>query len=118
MQVTKFVQDGAIYSRTEYENGAIVVEKRDPRIGHDAPAEVMSGAAVIVTFRILDFDEEVRSDSGGMLRLDIEGTDINVPIVNGIGVLSLELHDSATIRHRPPYFCDATFTEFTIEVTL
>lgn len=113
---TKIIEEGRVYARVDYGNGTIVVETADPHIAHSAPQSVAAGAVVNVTFRLVDFDGENRTESGGTLLLDLDGTEFSLPITNGTAVLQLELHTSIAVRQQPPYFADARLGAFTIEV--
>jgi hypothetical protein len=115
--VTKIVEDGRVYAQRSFEGGNVVLEKVDPRITHDAPVSVASGSSVTITFSIVDFDGAQRADSGGILSLEVEGTDVPLTITNGKATLEIELFASATVKQQPPYFCDARLDAFTIEVT-
>lgn len=114
---TKVISDGYVYARSLSANGNEVIEKADPRLEHDAPVSVVIGSVITVTFIMRDFDGALRSDSDGTLLLDIGGTECPLPITEGRSELEFELHDSVTIEQRPPYFQDARFSRFTIEVT-
>lgn len=52
-----------------------------------------------------------------MLLLDVDGTEVPLPIIDGTATLVIELFASASIRQQPPYFCDAPLEPFHIEVT-
>ena len=116
--VTKVVEEGCVYARRTFENGQIVVEKVDPRITHNAPTSVAFGSEVAINFSMRDFDGEARTDSGGLLLLDVEGTGVSLPITGGTATLVLELQASARVKQQPPYFADARMEPFEIEVTL
>jgi hypothetical protein len=116
MQTTKVIEDGRVYARTDYGNGTIVIEKADPQIVHDAPSSVAAGTLLNVTFQLVDFDGEARTDSGGTLLLDLGGTEVSLPIANGEAVLPIELHAPIDIRQQPPYFTDARLAPFVIQV--
>lgn len=116
MVTTKVVEDGRVYAQHELGDGRVVVEKIDPHLMHDAPPLVEAGASITVTFSIVDFDGAVRTDSGGTLLLDIDGTDVALTFNGGLTTLPIELFASATIKQQPPYFCDARMESFTIEV--
>jgi hypothetical protein len=116
MQTTKLVRDGYIYAQTVYGDGTVVVEKSDPRIVHNAPASVVSGSQPTVTFSVVDFDGEPRTDVNGSLLLDLDGTPLTLPIVQGAATLPLQLFASLTIKQQPPYTSDARLQPFVIEV--
>ena len=80
MSLTKIVSDGYIYARTLNATGAVIVEKVDPELTHDAPASVATGTTFVVNFAIRDFDGEQRTDSGGALLLNIDGGVVALPI--------------------------------------
>lgn len=115
--VTKVIEDGGVYARQSFGDGRIVVEKADPRVTHDAPASVTEGTEVTVTFAVVDFDGAHRTDTGGVLLLEIENTAVPLPIIDGTATLVVELFASATVTQKPPYFCDARMDAFRIEVT-
>lgn len=92
------------------------MEKADPHIAHDAPASVAEGTSLTVTFSMRDFDREHRSESGGVLLLEIDDAEVPLPITDGVAALGIELFASATIRQRPPYFCNARMEPLSIEV--
>lgn len=114
--VTKTVEDGVVYACRTTNDGRTVLEKADPHIAHDAPASVAEGTSLTVSFSMLDFDGTPRSESGGVLLLEIDGTDVPLPIVGGSATLVIELFASASIRQQPPYFCDARLEPVHIEV--
>lgn len=118
MVTTKITEDGRVYARHELGDGRVVVEKIDPRIVHDAPPTVASGTTIAVTFTMVDFDGEARSDSGGELLLDIDGTEVPLQFATGVATVSIELFASATITQQPPYFRDARMEPLTIEVVV
>jgi hypothetical protein len=115
--VTKVVEEGRVYAQRLFEDGHVVVEKMDPRITHDAPASVAVGSELTINFAMADFDDEARSDSGGVLLLEVDGTQVPLPITNGIASLVIELFASAKVKQQPPYFGDARMKPFEIEVT-
>jgi hypothetical protein len=115
--VTKVVEDGRVYAQRSFEDGHVVLEKIDPRVTHDAPAGVAIGSEVTINFAILDFDDAERTESGGELFLEIAGTEVPLAITNGTATLTIELFASASVKQRPPYFCDARMEPFEIEVT-
>jgi hypothetical protein len=117
MAITKVTQNGAVYARQNFGDGRVVVEKVDPRVVHDAPGSVAAGTSLDVTFTMIDFDGELRSDSEGLLLLEVAGTAVSLPMVNGTTTLQLDLFASALITQQPPYFCDARMQPFEIEVT-
>ncbi len=117
MQVTKIVENGRVYASVDYGGGVVVVEKIDPTVVHDAPLSVSAGSEVTIVFAMRDFDGVQRTDSGGVLHLDISGTAVSFPIENGQALVVLELHATVTIEQRAPYFCDARMAPFTVEVT-
>ncbi len=117
MQISKLVEDGRVYARRDYEDGTVVIEKADPHIITNAPVTVAAGAATDVTFQLVDFDGEPRTDSGGTLLLDLDATIVPLPITSGAAVLSIELYASILIRQQPPYFADARMEPLAIEVT-
>lgn len=117
MTLTKVVRDNLVYARQEFGDERVVLEKMDPRILHDAPATVAPGAALDVTFTIVDFDGEARTDSEGVLLLDVAGTPLSLPFENGTATLQIDLFASGTVTQMPPYFCDARMDPFEIEVT-
>lgn len=108
---------GNVFARTEHDDGSVVLQKRDPAITHDAPTTVGEGDVLTVTFTIYDFDGERRHDTGGDLLLDIGGTDVTLPIIDGTAVLVLQLYVSIVIQQRAPYFCDARMAPLHLEVT-
>lgn len=115
--VTKIVEDGRVYAQRSFEGGHVVLEKADPRVTHDAPASVTAGSEMTVYFTMLDFDDAERTDSGGILLLEVDGTEVALPITDGRASLVMELFASAKFKQQPPYFCDARMEPFEIEVT-
>ena len=116
-EISKVVEDGRVYARIATSSGAVVLEKADPRFEHDAPPSVDDGTSLVVSFVMRDFDGEARTDSNGTLVLDVDGTEVVLPVANGRTELHLELHASITIEQRPPYLCDARMSPFTLEIT-
>lgn len=114
---TKVILDGCVYARTVNSNGTEVVEKADPRFEHDAPSGVESGTSIVVTFVMRDFDGAERTDSEGTLLLDVGGEAVPLTVTDGRAEVEFELYESVTIEQRPPYFCDARMSPFTVEVT-
>jgi hypothetical protein len=115
--VAKVVEEGRVYARRSFEDGHVVIEKIDPRITHDAPASVVAGSELTITFAMVDFDDSARTDSGGVLLLEVDETEVPLAITNGSASFVIELFASAKVRQQPPYFCDARMEPFEIEVT-
>ncbi|HEV7767084.1 MAG TPA: hypothetical protein VGQ76_18935 [Thermoanaerobaculia bacterium] len=117
VEVTKTIEGGRVYVRQEYTGGHVVIEKADPRIIQDAPASVMEGAELAITFSLVDFDGTGRVDSGGALVLEIDNTPIELPITNGCATLEVQLFASARVTQEPPHFCDVRREPFEVTVT-
>ncbi|HEV7768058.1 MAG TPA: hypothetical protein VGQ76_23850 [Thermoanaerobaculia bacterium] len=117
VELTKTFEGSCVYMRQEYMGGHIVIEKADPRIIHDAPASVMEGTELTITFNLTDFDGTARIDSGGLLLLEIDETPLELPITNGVATLDIQLFASARVKQQPPYSCDARLEPFEIGVT-
>jgi hypothetical protein len=115
--VTKTVEEGVVYARHTFEDGRTIVENTDPHITHNAPSIAAEGASLTISFSMLDFDGAPRYESGGVLLLDVDGTEVPLLIVDGTATLVIELFASARIRQQPPYFYDARLEPFHIEVT-
>jgi len=115
--VTKVVEDGRVYARRSLEDGHIVLEKLDPHVTHDAPASVAAGSELTINFAMDDFDGAERTDSGGVLLLEVDGAEVPLSITNATASLVIELFASAKVKQQPPYFCDARMEPFEIEVT-
>jgi len=114
---TKVLEDGRVYAQRSFDGGHIVVEKADPRVTHDAPASVAVGSELTINFALVDFDDAERTDSGGILLLQVDGAEVPLTITNGSASLVIELFASAKVKQQPPYFCDARMEPFEIEVT-
>lgn len=116
MEITKLYQEGGVYVRYDFDDGRMIVEKSDPRVVHDALANVAAGTSVTINFQIVDFDGALRTDSSGTLLLDIEGVEVPVIVTTGSAQLPIELFASATVSLLPPFILDARMEPFRIEV--
>jgi hypothetical protein len=116
MTITKIIENGLVYARRELGADTVVLEKLDPHIIHDAPLVVPTGTSLDVVFTLVDFDGAARSDGGGTLSLDVDGTSVSIPIEDGRALLPLDLFASIAVKQTPPYFGDARMDEFVVEV--